>query len=290
MRSIPTARPGGISPTAGLRTPRPSIGPDGTIYIGSSDKNLYALTDGGQGTVTQNWSFTTAGTVSDPAIGSDATVFVGSADDNLYAVNSDGSQKWKFATSGAVGSAAIGADGTVYVGSADGNLYAVGTMTASPSPTATATPTTTATPTPTVISTIAAPTPTATATATATATPTVTATPTPAPVDVKLRIAPKVLDFRAIKIGTSSKPKTVRVFNPKGDNKHPGLPVVIEMISAPGVFAQTNDCPGILPAGAQCRVSVTFTPNAATRQTGTLTITDNAEGNLETMRLVGRGK
>jgi len=41
------------------------------------------------------------------------------------------------------------------------------------------------------------------------------------------------------------------VSNPKGKKKHPGFPVLIELISdaGPGVFMQTNNCPASLSAG-----------------------------------------
>ena len=105
----------------------PAIGADGTIYVGSFDDNLYAVTDGGQGTVTEKWAFATGDDVdSSPAITADGTIYFGSTDDNLYAVNPDGTQKWKFATGDSVESSpAIGADGTIYVGSDDDNLYAL---------------------------------------------------------------------------------------------------------------------------------------------------------------------
>ena len=108
----------------------PAIGADGTIYVGSGDR-LYALTDGGQGSVTEKWTFATGGAVeSSPAIGADGTIYFGSFDDNVYALTDGGqgsvTKKWAFATSGAVESSpAIGADGTIYVGSDDDNLYAL---------------------------------------------------------------------------------------------------------------------------------------------------------------------
>jgi predicted outer membrane repeat protein len=162
-------------------------------------------------------------------------------------------------------------------------------------PTATATATRTATATATATSTGGTPTATRTATATATATsttgtPTATATATPTPVAVKLKIKPKSLKFSKTAVGTPSKPKTVKVSNPKGKKKHVGLPVVIEMISDPGVFMQTNDCPASLAAGTFCSISVTFTPSAAMKQTGTLTITDNAHGSTQTVQLSGTGR
>jgi len=173
-------------------------------------------------------------------------------------------------------------------------------------PTATATATKTATATATATSTGGTPTATATATKTATATatatstsgtPTATATPTvtPTPVPVTLKIKPKALKFPKTTVGTHSKPKTVKVSNPKGKKKHPGIAVQIEMISDPGVFTQTNNCPiwpaSGLAAGTSCSISVTFTPSAPpTTQTGTLTITDNAHGSMQTVHLSGAGK
>jgi hypothetical protein len=168
-------------------------------------------------------------------------------------------------------------------------------------PTATATATRTATATATATSTGGTPTATATATRTATATATATstggtatATPTatPTPVAVTLKIKPKSLKFSKTTVGTPSKPKTVKVSNPKGKKKHPGLPVLIEMISdaGPGVFMQTNNCPASLAAGASCSISVTFKPSAATKQTGTLTIIDNGNGGMQQVPLSGTGK
>jgi hypothetical protein len=113
-------------------------------------------------------------------------------------------------------------------------------------------------------------------------------------VPVTLKIKPKKLKFPKTTVGSTSKPKNVRVSNPKGSKKHPGTEVQIELISDPGVFAQTNNCPiwpaGSLAAGASCTISVTFTPSAAGRQTATLTITDNARHSPQTVRLSGTGK
>jgi outer membrane protein assembly factor BamB len=101
----------------------PAAGPDGTIYFGSNDNNLYAVTPDGK----QKWKFATGGAVtSSPALGTDGTIYFGSWDKNLYAVTPDGKLKWKFATGDLVlSSPAVGGDGTIYVGSNDRNLYAV---------------------------------------------------------------------------------------------------------------------------------------------------------------------
>ena len=101
----------------------PAIGPDGTIYIGSMDHNLYAIRPDG----TLKWKFLTYSVIdSSPAIGPDGTIYVGSWDHNLYAINPDGSLKWKFLTNNMISSSpSIGSDGTIYVGSSDGYLYAI---------------------------------------------------------------------------------------------------------------------------------------------------------------------
>ncbi|MGA9721296.1 MAG: choice-of-anchor Q domain-containing protein [Candidatus Binatus sp.] len=173
---------------------------------------------------------------------------------------------------------------------------ATATSTGSATPTSTATgsasPTATGSATPTATATATA-TPTATPTATATATGAATATPTATPtaVPVTLKIKPKSLKFPTTTVGTSSKSKTVKVFNPKGKKKHPGSAVLIEMVSdRPGVFAQTNDCQPSLAADLSCTITVTFTPSAAMKQSGTLTITDNANGTPQMVRLSGTGK
>ena len=101
----------------------PAIGPDGIVYAGSLDGNIYAMNSDGS----QKWAFPTGASIkSAPAIGSDGTVYAGSGDGNLYAINADGSQKWACPTGGGVESSpAIGPDGTIYVGSDDNYLYAI---------------------------------------------------------------------------------------------------------------------------------------------------------------------
>jgi len=101
----------------------PTIGADGTIYVGSFDNKLYAINPDGS----QRWSFATGASVySSPAIGADGTIYVGSLDKKLYAINPDGSQRWSFTTGGSIySSPAIRADGTIYVGSFDNKLYAI---------------------------------------------------------------------------------------------------------------------------------------------------------------------
>ncbi len=103
----------------------PAIAPDGTVYVGSNDQNVYAL-NGSTGR--KLWQYETeAGVTSSPAIGSDGTIYVGSVDHTLYALKPvTGTLRWKFHTDGEIWSSpAIGSDGTVYFGSDDNRIYAL---------------------------------------------------------------------------------------------------------------------------------------------------------------------
>ena len=101
----------------------PAIGPDGTVYVGSWDKRLYAI-DGKTGN--KQWEFETKDRVrSSPTIGPDGTIYIGSSDKNLYALNSDGTQKWVFETEGEIyTSPSLDAKGTVYLAGSDQKVYA----------------------------------------------------------------------------------------------------------------------------------------------------------------------
>jgi len=77
--------------TGGRVISSPAIGSDGTVYVGSMDKKLYAI-NGKSGV--KLWEFKTgdgvfSGVDSSPAIGSDGTVYVGSIDHKLYAIKTD---------------------------------------------------------------------------------------------------------------------------------------------------------------------------------------------------------
>ncbi len=101
----------------------PTLGTDGTVYVGSWDKHLYAVNPDR----TLKWKYLTDGEInSSPAQGPDGTIYVGSWDKHLYAVNADGTLRWKYPTNGDLNSSpAVGSDGTVYVGCDDRYLYAI---------------------------------------------------------------------------------------------------------------------------------------------------------------------
>jgi hypothetical protein len=63
----------------------------------------------------------------------------------------------------------------------------------------------------------------------------------------------------------------------------------ITSIVASAPYAQTNTCGASVAAGANCSISVTFTPTTAGSQPGTITVADNATGSPQTVNLTGTG-
>jgi hypothetical protein len=106
----------------------PAIGPDGMIYVGSYDGNLYAIRDEGSMGVTE-WVFPTGGAVdASPTVDGCGTIYVGSRDSTMYAINPDGTLRWSFpASAGIESSATIDDNGILYFGDFNGNFYALGT-------------------------------------------------------------------------------------------------------------------------------------------------------------------
>jgi outer membrane protein assembly factor BamB len=104
----------------------PTIGADGTIFVGAPD-GLYAITDNGNAGQLK-WNFKPAAgpwVVGTPTIGGDGTIYIGAGDKNLYALNPDGTKKWSVALGGGPSqSPAISLDGATLYVSAD-KLYAI---------------------------------------------------------------------------------------------------------------------------------------------------------------------
>lgn len=93
----------------------PSIGSDGTVYVGSMDGRVYAL-DGASGK--EKWVVTIGNSFpSSPTIGGDGTLYLDSLDGEVLALDgATGAKKWQTSTDGACWfSPIIGSDDTVYV-------------------------------------------------------------------------------------------------------------------------------------------------------------------------------
>ena len=106
----------------------PTIGPDGTIYIGANNSVFYAITPDGQ----LDWLFEAereiAGIWSTAALSADSsTLYFGANKGGIYAVNrQDGTLKWQYPIVGSVySSPALDATGTLYTGSTVGHIFAI---------------------------------------------------------------------------------------------------------------------------------------------------------------------
>ncbi|GAA2022046.1 hypothetical protein GCM10009839_19110 [Catenulispora yoronensis] len=96
-----------------------------------------------------------------------------------------------------------------------------------------------------------------------------------------LSISPSALGFGSVVTGSSSAAQAVTITN-TGTASAP-----VSSIAASGDFGQTNNCGSSLAAGANCTISVTFTPSAAGNRSGNLTVT--ASGITSTVPLSGTG-
>jgi hypothetical protein len=97
-------------------------------------------------------------------------------------------------------------------------------------------------------------------------------------------LMPTSLDFGSQLVTTASSPaKTIMLKN------NGNVVLNIASITSSGDFAETNTCGASLPAGMTCTISVTFTPTVTGVRTGTITITDNANGSPRTVPLTGTG-
>ncbi len=91
------------------------------------------------------------------------------------------------------------------------------------------------------------------------------------------------LSFSSVQAGGSSAAQSLTLANTGN------VSLTINSIQITGDFAQTNNCSAAVPAGSSCTISVTFTPTLPGAHDGTLTINDNAPGNLQTLSLTGVG-
>jgi len=99
---------------------------------------------------------------------------------------------------------------------------------------------------------------------------------------------PTSLSFGNQNVGTTSGGKNIQLKN-TGNRT-----LTISSIAIAGTnaadFAQTNDCPTSLAAGAQCNISVKFSPTATGIRTASLNVSDNAANSPPTASLTGAGQ
>ena len=91
------------------------------------------------------------------------------------------------------------------------------------------------------------------------------------------------LTFPNQNLNATSAPQTVTVAN-SGTSL-----LTVSSVAISGDFAQTNTCVGTVAAGASCPISVTFTPTTTGQRTGSLAITDNAQGSPHVVAISGKG-
>ena len=98
---------------------------------------------------------------------------------------------------------------------------------------------------------------------------------------------PKSLNFGNEIVGKTSQPRTVTISNPSG------TPFTISTIRVAGFdasdFAQTNNCPAKLAPGAQCTISVTFTPRIKGKRSADVRLSDSVPGSPQFISLTGKG-
>jgi hypothetical protein len=109
-------------------------------------------------------------------------------------------------------------------------------------------------------------------------------TTTSAPV---VSLSPTSLSFGNQQVNATSTVRTVTLTNTGNAD------LVIQGIelggSNSGDFGQQNTCPSTLAAQAHCTLSVNFTPSAEGSRSASLTISDNASGNPQSVALSGTG-
>ncbi|HEX8997895.1 MAG TPA: N,N-dimethylformamidase beta subunit family domain-containing protein [Ktedonobacterales bacterium] len=111
--------------------------------------------------------------------------------------------------------------------------------------------------------------------------------PPPAPA---VSLSPANLTFASQTVNTTSAAQSITLTN-TGNAALSISGIALSGTNA-GDFAQTNTCPSgtnTLAAGANCAISVTFTPTASGTRTASVTITDNASNSPQSVGLSGTG-
>jgi len=111
---------------------------------------------------------------------------------------------------------------------------------------------------------------------------TLTGTGSTAPAPIAT-VTPTNVVFPSQQVGTTSAAQTVTLTNTGNATLH------VSGIQITGGYTQTNTCPATLAANSSCTINVTFTPSASGTRSGTLTMSDNAQGSPQIVNLAGAG-
>jgi phospholipase C len=98
-----------------------------------------------------------------------------------------------------------------------------------------------------------------------------------------VHLSQTALNFGSQKVGTTSAPLSFSLSNTSA------VPLNIGAISASGDFAQTNTCVSPLAGGANCTITITFTPTATGARVGTFSIADSDFQSPQSVSLAGTG-
>ena len=100
--------------------------------------------------------------------------------------------------------------------------------------------------------------------------------------------SPTSLNFGNQGVGTTSSPQVTTL-----SNSGAGV-LTITSIGITGAnssdFAQTNNCPGSVPANGSCQISVTFSPTATGTRNAAVSVADNAPDSPQSVPLTGVGE
>ncbi len=102
-----------------------------------------------------------------------------------------------------------------------------------------------------------------------------------------VNLAPTSLNFGKIPVGTTSAPMSVTL-----SNTGTGTLLISSMALTgpnPVDYAQTNNCGGSVDPGANCTITITFTPGTTGNRNATLATTDNAPKSPQNVPLTGSG-
>ena len=105
-----------------------------------------------------------------------------------------------------------------------------------------------------------------------------------APTAPAVSLTPTSLTFSSQAVGTTSSAQSVTL-----TNAGPSGTLTVTTVSATGDFHETDNCAAASPiaVNSTCTISVTFAPTATGTRTGTLNVTDNGNGSLQSINLTG---